>query len=97
MFLAYFGPETMMPMTSVLAVVAGVFMMLGRQTFAFFRVGVRKAARVIGLVKTPPTATTPRPSTRSGSRLDPAEQPIHGSHATEHVGTRPSSGMEEAL
>ncbi len=91
---AYFGPETMMPMTSVLAVVAGVFMMLGRQAFTFLRMGLRKVGRLVGLVKTPPPTLTPRPSTRAGSRLDPAEQPIHGSHAAEHVSARPT-GLDE--
>jgi len=29
---AYFGPETVLPMTSVIATVVGVFMMFGRTT-----------------------------------------------------------------
>lgn len=30
---AYFGPETLMPVTSILATVAGVFLMFGRAGF----------------------------------------------------------------
>jgi hypothetical protein len=33
--LAYFGPETVLPMTSVIATVVGLFMMFGRSTFRF--------------------------------------------------------------
>lgn len=83
MFLAYFGPETMMPMTSVLAVVAGVFMMLGRQAFTLIRVAFRKLGRLVGLVKAPAPST--RPKVAQGSRLDPAEPAIHGAHATEPI------------
>jgi hypothetical protein len=37
MLFAYFGPETMMPVASIIAAVAGVAMMFGRSVFAFFR------------------------------------------------------------
>lgn len=33
--LAYFGPETVLPMTSVIATVVGLFMMFGRSTLRF--------------------------------------------------------------
>jgi hypothetical protein len=33
--LAYFGPETVLPMTSVIATVVGLFMMFGRNTIHF--------------------------------------------------------------
>ncbi|WP_435017642.1 hypothetical protein TA3x_005259 [Tundrisphaera sp. TA3] len=33
---AYLGPETMLPMTSVIAGVVGVILMLGRQTLGLF-------------------------------------------------------------
>ncbi len=36
MMLAYIGPETTLPVLSVVAAVGGVFMMLGRNTFRFF-------------------------------------------------------------
>ncbi len=80
MFLAYFGPETMMPMTSIFAVVAGVFMMLGRQAFALIRLALRKVGRMVGLVKTPVSSPAITPTS---ARLDPAESPIHGGHTAE--------------
>jgi hypothetical protein len=42
MLLAYFGPETVLPLTSLLAGVAGVFLMFGRGIGAL----ARRAARV---------------------------------------------------
>ena len=38
---AYFGPETMLPMTSVVATVVGVFLMFGRNTTRFVRRALR--------------------------------------------------------
>lgn len=32
---AYFGPETVLPMTSIVATVVGLFMMFGRNTLRF--------------------------------------------------------------
>jgi hypothetical protein len=37
MLFAYIGPETMMPVASVIAAVAGVFMMFGRSVVGFGR------------------------------------------------------------
>jgi hypothetical protein len=37
MVFAYFGPETMMPVASIIAAVAGVAMMFGRNLVHFFR------------------------------------------------------------
>jgi len=34
---AYFGPETMLPLTSVVAAVVGVFMMFGRNSVRIIR------------------------------------------------------------
>jgi hypothetical protein len=34
---AYFGPESMLPLTSIVATVAGVFLMFGRNTFRILR------------------------------------------------------------
>lgn len=31
--LAYFGPETVLPLTSIVATIAGLFLMFGRYTF----------------------------------------------------------------
>ncbi|MFO0889443.1 MAG: hypothetical protein U0790_09925 [Isosphaeraceae bacterium] len=33
--LAYFGPETVLPVTSLVATVAGIFMIMGRHTIRF--------------------------------------------------------------
>ena len=45
MLLAYVGPETMMPVASVIAAVAGVFMMFGRNVMSFGRRVVRTVLR----------------------------------------------------
>jgi hypothetical protein len=42
LFFAYFGPETVMPVTSVVATVAAVFMMFGKTVFRFAAGWVRK-------------------------------------------------------
>jgi hypothetical protein len=42
MLFAYIGPETMMPVASVIAAVAGVFMMFGRNVVGFVRGLVRR-------------------------------------------------------
>lgn len=42
MLFAYIGPETMMPVASVVAAVAGVFMMFGRSVVGFGRGLVRR-------------------------------------------------------
>jgi hypothetical protein len=41
MLFAYFGPETMMPVASVIAAVAGVVLMFGRNVVVFSRNLVR--------------------------------------------------------
>ena len=38
---AYFGPETMLPLTSVVATVIGLFMMFGRNTTRLIRRAIR--------------------------------------------------------
>jgi hypothetical protein len=43
MFFAYFGPETMMPVASVIAATVGVIMMFGRNILLFGRGLVRRA------------------------------------------------------
>jgi hypothetical protein len=42
MLFAYIGPETMMPLASVIAAAAGVFMMFGRTIVGFGRGLVRR-------------------------------------------------------
>jgi hypothetical protein len=53
MLLAYFGPETVLPVTSVVAAVAGFLMMAGRQTWTLTKFWARKIGDAIG-VKTAP-------------------------------------------
>jgi hypothetical protein len=42
MFLAYLGPETMLPLTSIIAGSAGVVMMFGRRFWLFARSIIRR-------------------------------------------------------
>jgi hypothetical protein len=42
MLFSYIGPETMMPVASVIAAVAGVFLMFGRSVVGFGRGLVRR-------------------------------------------------------
>ena len=43
--LAYIGPETLLPMTSVVAGVVGIFLMLGRGSLRYLRGGLQLARR----------------------------------------------------
>ena len=47
LLLAYFGPETMLPLTSIVATIIGIFMMFGRHSLRLatriFRIRVRPA------------------------------------------------------
>ena len=43
MLFAYLGPETMMPVASIIAAVAGVFMMFGRNVVQIGRNVVRRS------------------------------------------------------
>jgi len=53
LFFAYFSPETLLPITSIVATIAGLFMMLGRGFLRFIigcgRRGVRRAGRIAGV------------------------------------------------
>lgn len=42
----YIGPETLMPLASVVAAVAGVAMMFWRRVVAFFKSGWSRAVRI---------------------------------------------------
>jgi hypothetical protein len=53
MLLAYFGPETVLPITSVVAAVAGFLMMAGRQTWTLTKFWARKVGGAIGLTPAP--------------------------------------------
>ncbi len=54
MLFSYIGPETMLPVTSVIAAVAGVFMMFGRTAVGFGRNLVRRVAPGPKYVPPPP-------------------------------------------
>jgi hypothetical protein len=57
MLFAYIGPETMMPVASVIAAVAGVFMMFGRSVIGFGRGLLRRVWP--GSPRNPPTKPDP--------------------------------------
>jgi hypothetical protein len=62
--LAYFGPETMMPLASVLAAAGGAFLLFGRSIFGFFAKGLRGAGRAFGLGGAKPEVPVGRPAGR---------------------------------
>lgn len=62
--LAYFGPETILPVTSVLAAVAGVFLMGGRQAIRFAGLALRTLGRSVGIGPKPPAKPIARPAGR---------------------------------
>ncbi len=47
MIFAYFGPETVLPLTSIVAAAVGVIMMFGRNSFRFALMFVRRAYRFL--------------------------------------------------
>lgn len=80
MIFAYFGPETVLPLTSTLAAVAGVALMFGRQTFRVLATVVtgvsgrssrgKAAPRPRRATLRPDAASTPRPSAHPTSAAD---------------------------
>jgi hypothetical protein len=60
MLFSYIGPETMMPVASVIAAVAGVFMMFGRSVVGFGR-GIVRRVWPGSAPKTTPTTPKPGP------------------------------------
>jgi hypothetical protein len=48
---AYFGPETLMPLTSIVAGVVGVFLMFGRNTLRFAVLAWNRLTRLAGLAR----------------------------------------------
>lgn len=71
-FFAYFGPETMLPFTSIVATVIGIFMMFGRNSIRLVRRMV--LSRLTGIGKAKPV---PRPhfpvdaETRTATEVNP--------------------------
>jgi hypothetical protein len=53
LFFAYFSPETLLPVTSIVATIAGIAMMLGRGSVKFVirccQRGLRGAGRIAGV------------------------------------------------
>jgi hypothetical protein len=45
LFFAYFAPETLLPLTSIVATIAGIVMMLGRGSIRFILQCVRRGLR----------------------------------------------------
>ncbi len=63
MVLAYFGPETVLPMTSIVATAIGVVMMMGRSSLSWTFEAVKRAALFCFRGGSSPTntSTTPAP------------------------------------
>jgi len=53
LFFAYFSPETLLPVTSIVATIAGIALMLGRGSLRFIigrcRRGLGRAGRIAGV------------------------------------------------
>lgn len=62
MLFSYIGPETMMPVASILVAIGGVFMMFGRSVMGFGRGLVRR----VWPGSTPTQSPTPKTVTKSG-------------------------------
>jgi hypothetical protein len=69
MLFAYIGPETMMPVASVIAAVAGVFMMFGRTVVGVGRGLVRR------ILPGPPRRPVTPPGPERVETTDPASPP----------------------
>ena len=66
MLFAYFGPETFLPLTSVIAGVAGVFLMFGKNSVRVLKLVAGNLLAAIGLKKPEAPAAPPAP------HVDPA-------------------------
>ncbi len=76
MLLAYFGPETTLPVTSALAAVAGFGLMFGRQVIRVARVVLRRMVGGLGTTASGPA--TPMGRTASvRARRDRSSTPHH--------------------
>ena len=74
MLLAYFGPETMLPLASILATVVGVFLMLGRVSIHYMLAPFRWAARARSprrSMRGPTAWRRPEPSRRDPELVEP--------------------------
>jgi hypothetical protein len=79
---AYFGPETMLPLTSVIAAAGGFLLMFGRQTTRIAKVVFRSiAARLGGKARPTPDRTS---HTRAGQRVDSPARSLYQPMAEAH-------------
>jgi hypothetical protein len=69
MLFAYIGPETMMPVASIIAAAAGVFMMFGRSVMGFGRGLVRR------ILPGPPRRSATPPGPERVETTDSASPP----------------------
>ena len=67
MFFAYFGPETFLPLTSVIAGVVGVVLMFGKNTFRLLLIPFKKLANKSGQSAPGAHATPPAPHFDAGT------------------------------
>ena len=65
---AYFGPETVLPLSSMLTALAGVVLMFGRQIRLVVRIVLQRTAKL--LRRGPKDMNAPLPRAGLGSRLD---------------------------
>lgn len=63
---AYFSPETLLPVTSIVATVIGVVMMCGKNTFRFL---IRGCSRVLPRRKSQRVEITKRPHFQARSQV----------------------------
>ena len=69
MLLAYFGPETMLPLTSIIAAASGVILVFGRNTLRFLSIAKNKALSLAGRSPKPVArGPIPRPHVTSRDR-----------------------------
>jgi hypothetical protein len=74
MLLAYFGPETMLPLASIVATVVGVFLMLGRLSIQYALAPFRWIARARSpkqSMRGPTAWRRPEPSRRDAELAEP--------------------------
>ena len=93
MIFAYFGPDTVLPLTSALAAVVGVALMFGKQTFRLAGLCATSALRVFR--KAPAPGPTPVRARRETLRPDAAGRATPPRH--EHApNTQPTARRAEA-
>lgn len=77
MLFAYFGPETFLPLTSVIAGVAGVFLMFGKNSVRMIKLAVGNVLASVGLKREPAAASPPPAHIGGSSALDRRRARVH--------------------